>query len=287
MTLPRDDEGKVIRTGQATKKDRGSALLAGVLKCGTCGHVLTRSFTTRNGKRYDFYTCKRDPRCTAPASASALKVEPLIVRDFLSAVAYSHVAPAPPDLTPLERVVEDAREVEEAWKVKALAGESPDIAIPAFEAAKERRKAAEKALDEAREAAGLNDERLTMAEQWADMTVEDQNRTMLRFGASAIVTRSKSPVEDRVLLTFTTDDYRKAATSDDFQPDVVVEVLPDGGRPRGRSRRRSQRERGRVHLRARALSWPALHRQDGRTRHRLPPVRRDRVDDLGGRSGEP
>jgi DNA invertase Pin-like site-specific DNA recombinase len=224
MTLPRDDEGKVIRTGQATKKDRGSALLAGVLKCGTCGHVLTRSFTTRNGKRYDFYTCKRDPRCTAPASASALKVEPLIVRDFLSAVAYSHVAPAPPDLTPLERVVEDAREVEEAWKVKALAGESPDIAIPAFEAAKERRKAAEKALDEAREAAGLNDERLTMAEQWADMTVEDQNRTMLRFGATAIVTRSKSPVEDRVLLTFTTDDYRNAATSDDFQPDVVVEA---------------------------------------------------------------
>jgi hypothetical protein len=63
-----------------------------------------------------------------------------------------------------------------------------------------------------------------MAEQWADMTVEDQNRTMLRFGASAIVTRSKSPVEDRVLLTFTTDDYRKAATSDDFQPDVVVEA---------------------------------------------------------------
>jgi hypothetical protein len=35
-----------------------------------------------------------------------------------------------------------------------------------------------------------------------------------------------------VFLSFNTDDYRKAATSGDFEPDVVIEGLPDGDRPK-------------------------------------------------------
>jgi hypothetical protein len=45
---------------------------------------------------------------------------------------------------------------------------------------------------------------------------------MLRFGVTVLVKRGKEPVADRVSLTFNTDDYRKAATSGDFEPDVVV-----------------------------------------------------------------
>jgi hypothetical protein len=56
------------------------------------------------------------------------------------------------------------------------------------------------------------------------MGVEERRRTMLRFGVTVLVKRGKEPVADRVFLTFNTDDYRKAATSDDFQPDVVVEA---------------------------------------------------------------
>jgi len=200
-------------------------LLSSVLRCASCGRKL--SPTASRSHRY--YRCRprmvHGPVCTAPASVNATEIEALVTRDFLSAVAYRPAAPTPPDLEPFEQTVALAKAKEADWNEAVVSGEyEPKIALQGYAAAKERREAAEDTLRTAREAAGLDDERLTLPERWDQMGVEERRRTMLRFGATVLVKRGKEPVADRVSLTFNTDDYRKAATSDDFQPDVVVEA---------------------------------------------------------------
>ncbi len=145
---------------------------------------------------------------------NATEIEALVTRDFLSAVAYRPAAPTPPDLEPFEQTVALAKAKEADWNEAVVSGEyEPKIALQGYAAAKERR-----------EAAGLDEERLTLPERWDQMGVEERRRTMLRFGVTVLVKRGKEPVADRTFLTFNTDDYRKAATSGDFEPDVVVEA---------------------------------------------------------------
>jgi DNA invertase Pin-like site-specific DNA recombinase len=224
--LPRNESGEVIRMGHSTREDRGKALLGGLLRCACCKGTLTPNRTTVDGKEYAFYQCRgRGERCEAPASVSARKVEPFVVRDFLDAVAFAPIAPAPPDLSPLEHAVEDALADVAKWETVVESGEfDPGDALRGLTAARERQRVAEVALSQAREAAGLNDERVTLGERWAEMSVEEQRRTMRRFGLTAFVARGKAPVEERVILTFSTDEYRNAATSGDFEPTVVLAV---------------------------------------------------------------
>src|SRR5712692_2651953 len=69
-------------------------------------------------------------------------------------------AAAPPDLAPLEQAVALAKADEAKWKEAAVAGTvAPEVVGPAYDAAKARREQAERQLFEARQTAGLDDQR--------------------------------------------------------------------------------------------------------------------------------
>lgn len=211
------------KRGKPRRSSDGS-LLSGVLQCASCGRKLTPSVSNT----HSYYRCR--PRmvlgsaCNAPANVNAAEVEALVTRDFLGAVAFRPAAPTPVDLAPLEQAVALAKAKEAEWQAAAIAGESPEVALPAHAAAKERREAAEEELQAAREAAGLDNERLTLAERWEDMTIPERRRAFQAFGAKVLVQRGREPVAERVFLTFETAGF----TARGFEPEVKLAGLPAG-----------------------------------------------------------
>jgi putative DNA-invertase from lambdoid prophage Rac len=222
---PRGADGKLERNG---RQDGGKRLLGGLIFCSACGHRMAPTRTTSHGKTHHYFQCKHST-CEAQAYANAGKIEALAERDFLGAVAYAPV-PHAPDLTPLASEVALARTGVEQWQEAVDSGAfSPADALRGLQKARERQAEAEQALWQAREEAGLNDERLTLAERWPQLDTEERRRILKRFGAKVIVQRGKEPIHERAFLTFSDlDAYREAATSADFEPDVVIEGLPDG-----------------------------------------------------------
>ena len=243
---PRDEDGKLARNG---RQDGGKRLLGGLVFCAGCGYRMAPTSSTGKSVTYRYYECKN--RCDAHARVRAEGVEALAEADFLGALAYAPVAHAP-DLTPVESAVAVAAEAVKKWEDARDDGQfDPADCLRGLEKARERLTDTEQALWQAREDAGLNDERLTLAERWPDLDTEEKRRTMIRFGAKVIVQRKRGWVEvpgdigrggvemsertqrketlrDRAFLTFEAEPYREAATSRDFEPEIVVEGVPGG-----------------------------------------------------------
>jgi DNA invertase Pin-like site-specific DNA recombinase len=230
------------KRGKPRRSSEG-ALLAGILRCACCGRRLSPS-----GR---YYRCRprmvTGPECNAPASVPAAEVEALVTRDFLAAIAYRPAAPTPADLTAFEQAVALAKAGEAKWEEAVTSGEfDPATALKGHAAAKARREEAEEKLAERRAAAGLDNERVTLAERWETLTVAERRRTLQAFGVTAQVRRKEGWVElpgeigpggveigertrrretlaDRVFLSLEAEQYRVAATGGDFEPEIVVE----------------------------------------------------------------
>jgi Recombinase/Recombinase zinc beta ribbon domain len=204
-------EGKQRRTSE-------KAFLSGVLRCASCGRKLSPSANTSQQHRY--YRCRprmvHGPECSAPANVNAAEIEALVTRAFFDWLAYRPIGPAPPDLAPFEQAVALAKAEEAKWKEAAIAGTvAPEVVGPAYDAAKARREQAEKQLFEARQAAGLDDERLTLAERWGTMTVPERRRALHAFEVVAYVERGRQPVDERVTI-----ELRGSPVADGWEPDV-------------------------------------------------------------------
>ncbi|MBA3567712.1 MAG: hypothetical protein H0W31_12805 [Actinobacteria bacterium] len=133
------------------------------------------------------------------------------------------MAPAPPDLAPLEQAVALAKADEAKWKAAAVAGTvAPEVVGPAYDAAKARREQAEKRLFEARQTAGLDDERLTLAERWGTMTVPERRRALQAFEVVAYVERGRQPLDERLTI-----ELRGSPVSDGWEPDVEYTLPSD------------------------------------------------------------
>ena len=213
-------EGKPRRTTDGS-------LLSGLLRCACCGRTLTPSTSARKGKVYGYYRCRprmvSGPKCDAPASVPAAEVEALVTRAFFDWMAYRPVGPAPPDLAPLEQAVALAKADEAKWKEAAVAGTvAPEVVGPAYDAAKARREQAEKRLFEARQTAGLDDERLTLAERWGTMSVPERRRALQAFEVVAYVERGRQPVDERVTI-----ELRGSPAGDGWEPDVEYTLPSD------------------------------------------------------------
>jgi hypothetical protein len=114
------------------------------------------------------------------------------------------------------------------WDAAVTGGEyDPADALRGLAAAKARHETAKEELAAARNAAGLDDERLTLPERWEGMTIAERRRALQAFGTTAIVRRrkGKESVTDRVFLSFEATQYRVAATGGDWEPDVVIDVV--------------------------------------------------------------
>jgi hypothetical protein len=163
------------------------------------------------------------PECNAPASVPAAEIDALVTRAFFDWLAYRPMAPAPADLAPLEQGVALAKAEEAKWKEAAVAGTvAPEVVGPAYNAAKARREQAETQLFEARQTAGLDDEKLTLAERWGTMTVPERRRALQAFDLVAYVGRGRQPVDERVTIEF-----RGTPARDGWEPDVEYTVPSD------------------------------------------------------------
>ena len=197
--------------GKPRRSSEG-ALLAGILRCASCGRKLSPSG--------HYYRCRprmvTGPACPAPASVPTVEVEALVTRGFFDWLAYRPVAPAPPDLAPFEQAVALAKADEAKWKEAAVAGTvAPEVVGPAYDAAKARREQAEQRLFEARQTAGLDDQRLTLAERWGTMSVPERRRALQAFEVVAHVERGRQPADERVTI-----ELRGAPVADGWEPDV-------------------------------------------------------------------
>ncbi len=138
-------------------------------------------------------------------------------------IAYRPLAPAPPDLAPLEQAVALATADEANWKEAAVAGSvAPEVVGPAYDAAKARREQAEQRLFEARQTAGLDDQRLTLAERWGAMSVPERRRALQAFEVVAQVERGRQPLDERVTI-----ELRGSPTGDGWEPDVEYRLPSD------------------------------------------------------------
>jgi hypothetical protein len=165
----------------------------------------------------------RGPECNAPASVPAAEVEGLVTRAFFDWMAYRPVGPAPPDLAPFEQAVALAKADEAKWKEAAVAGTvAPEVVGPAYDAAKARREEAEKRLFEARQTAGFDGERLTLAERWGTMTIPGRRRALQAFEVVAHVERGRQPLDERVTI-----ELRGSPVGDGWEPDVEYTLPSD------------------------------------------------------------
>jgi DNA invertase Pin-like site-specific DNA recombinase len=208
---PRGEDGKLARNG---RQDGGKRLLGGLIFCGSCGHRMAPTGNRkRNGERYFYYQCKHracDARAYCP-----VEVEEHVVRDFLGAVVFRPL-PHSPDLTPLESAVARMAEDVAKWQEAVDSGEfDPADALRGLAAAKQRQADAEQALWQAREEAGLNDERLSLAARWATMNTEERRRTLKRFDVRVLVSPGKQHILERVTL-----EMRGSPIGDGWEPDV-------------------------------------------------------------------
>jgi len=138
-------------------------------------------------------------------------------------IAYRPLAPAPPDLAPLEQAVALATADEANWKEAAVAGSvAPEVVGPAYDAAKARREQAEQRLFEARQTAGLDDQRLTLAQRWPTLTVPERRRALQAFELVAYVERGRQPLEERLRI-----ELRGSPVSDGWEPDVEYTLPSD------------------------------------------------------------
>lgn len=205
---------KRAQSDEPGKQTRGSegALLGGILRCSCCGRKLTPSVTR--------YRCRpriiAGPPCEHPASAKAADIELYVVRAFIDAIAHRPAAPTPPDLTPFEDAVLGAKAALEKWRAAAEAGTvEPEEFGSAIAARKLELEAAEAALYEAREKAGLLDEQLTLIERWPTMTVPERRRALQAFEVVAYVERGRQPVDERVTI-----ELRGSPVGPGWEPDL-------------------------------------------------------------------
>src|SRR5712691_8392328 len=201
------------------RRSAEGALLAGILRCAACGRKLSPA-----GR---YYRCRprmvSGPACPAPASAPAGELEALVIRGVFDWLAYRPLAPAPPDLAPFEQALALAKAEEATWKEAAVAGSvAPEVVGPAYDAAKARREEAEQRLFEARQTAGLDDQRLTLAQRWPTLTVPERRRALQAFEVVAYVERGRQPVDERVTI-----ELRGSPTGDGWEPDVEYRLPSD------------------------------------------------------------
>jgi DNA invertase Pin-like site-specific DNA recombinase len=204
---------------------RGSvgALLGGVVRCATCGRKLTPSL--RDGR----YRCRSriiaGPPCSAPANCSARDIEPYVVKTFLNLCAYRPSAPTPPDLSHFEESVARAEAALAKWQAQAAADEvDPEDFRPVLDARKRDLEAAETVLAEARHAAGLDEERVSLLDKWDSLTVPEQRTALHMFEVEAFVQRGREPVDERTTIVM-----RGSPIAEGWEPDDERYVIYSWG----------------------------------------------------------
>ncbi len=186
----------------------GPALLAGLVRCCGCGHVMTRTSSGNRGERLRQYACPVNHstgRCPAPASITLRRLD-----EHVEAIALSELSKLRGRATRRGDAVETARdrlqlaEAELAAYIEATS--AVGLGVEAFAAGMRSRQAEVQAAQAAlagqltREPAGVTGDPL---EAWAAFDVTERNRLLRGLIECVLVERSGGrgrvrPVGDRV-----------------------------------------------------------------------------------------
>jgi DNA invertase Pin-like site-specific DNA recombinase len=199
---------KLADNTRPARSASGPALLAGLVRCASCGHVMTRTGRGKNGRKHDHnYMCVKrhsGESCPAPAGIVARRVEEHVERLALAELRRLQVEVAETDgVAEAQQAVASAELELDAYldAVKAA-----DVGAEAFAAgAKKRSTAIETAKDVlyAELARRPTDPALESgADAWNDLNAHERN-TLLRSLLAAVIVRPvgkgrRVPVEDRV-----------------------------------------------------------------------------------------
>jgi site-specific DNA recombinase len=194
------------------RHDRSGALLAGLLRCASCGHTLTRK---ANGARgYANYKCRKqygDGICDAPAGISIRNADGYVEREFLAMV---EAEPITATGTPVDGSIEQALATLEAAERELVEYRDTNlvtvIGAEAFTAGLMTRQeavdAAGRNLSDANALsplAGIRDLRSV----WPDLDVRERRQLLAAVLDRAVVTPAPgsgrgAAVEDRVELVW-------------------------------------------------------------------------------------
>jgi len=186
-----------------------SALLAGLIRCAGCQHVMkadkmTRVSGPRKGQRDRIYRCRGEYAaglCPAPSSIAGWVIEPWITSQFFGNLELISVGGAPleSDRASLETEIADAIAELEAYRDQRIEDAlGPDLFI---EGLLKRRKAVDDLIAQMSElpSGGVQDFG-TISELWPGLTVVEQ-RDLLTSGIDAVmVRRGRLPIDERALI---------------------------------------------------------------------------------------
>ena len=185
---------------------RATGLLTGILRCASCRYALRYSMgKTRHGKPRADYRCKAHHRsgggCPAPASVSALAIEPFLVKRFLGRYSGERARQAS-DTTAEFREAVTAAELEldavlDAELRSVLGADSAAY----LRAVRERQSALDRAradLEAAERLAGRVDS-YSIADVWDDLDVHER-RSLLSAAFECVFIRPGGTVPERVFI---------------------------------------------------------------------------------------
>jgi DNA invertase Pin-like site-specific DNA recombinase len=195
-------QAKLANGVRPARNGRAPALLAGLSRCSSCGHVMTRG----NSDGRATYQCPArhsGERCPEPASIMAERLDAHVEPIVLAELARLQVTVTEGDQVEKARAKVAAAERE--LEVYLSAVSAADVGADAFAAgARERRERLEAATEEMRSELGRRPampEVGTGAEVWDDLNGHDRN-ALLRALLAAVVVRAAGgrvvPVAERV-----------------------------------------------------------------------------------------
>lgn len=200
------DRCQVERPRPPRAKDAaGPRLLAGVIRCGSCGFVMIRS-GSRTGATYRCPTHHSGERCPAPAGIVAERVESYVTDLALHELDRLH-AEGTPRHSVIEELEAELTAAEAEVTAYLAATSAADLGAELFaqglEPRRARREAAEAALHAERQRDGATSVALGGREAWDRLDAAGRNE-VVRAMFDAVVVRTvgrgrQVPVEDRVV----------------------------------------------------------------------------------------
>jgi len=188
-----------------TRSERPPALLAGLVRCASCGHVMTRSGTAKN----PVYTCPRfhsGGACPRPAAVTCRVLDEYVERIALAELERLRVTASKGDSVQCAQDAVEAAQQELNAYLEAISASV--VGVEAFQAGAKQRAdalaAAREALDVQRARQPFVPVTGTGADAWERLNGHERN-ALLRALLAAVVVRpvgrgKRTPLEDRVRL---------------------------------------------------------------------------------------